>query len=103
MLTIEDLKQLVHVRGMWQDEECYETKCEEYHKVIYIYNHYVYDEEEITHDCIMIDINREHTFGKLYSVEIDQINKFLLKNWKDLFQLDYYEKYLIPLEKEKYE
>lgn len=103
MLTIEDLKQLVHVRGMWQDEKCYETKCEEYRNVIYIYNRYVYDNEDITHDCIMIDINTEHTFGKLHSVEIGQINKFLLKDWKDLFQLDYYDNYLIPLKKEKYE
>ena len=103
MLTIEDLIHLVHVRGLWQDEKCYITKCEEYRNIICIYNHYVYENEEIVHDCITIDINNEHTFGRLCSVEIGQINKFVLKNWKELFDISYYKEFLIPLKENKYE
>ena len=93
-----DLIGIVHQQALWMDEKSYETKCEYYKGSYYIYNHYLWETEDIIHDCIIVICNKQKTYGRLYSVQcFSEINELHIDLYPELFDIEYYKKYKIDL------
>lgn len=100
-LTLKEIIQFVHERGLWQSEKCFKTEITEIKGTLIICNRYLYgtkEEQERVHNPVLIDIHPQNKYvGRLYSVDVATVGKELLINHDWIFDVINYEYYLIDL------
>lgn len=100
-LTLKEIIQFVHERGLWQSEKCFKTEITEIKGTLIICNRYLYgteEEQERVHNPVLIDIHPQNKYvGRLYSVDVATVGKELLINHNWIFDVLNYEYYLIDL------
>lgn len=100
-LTLKQIIQFVHERGLWQSEKCFKTEITEIKGTLIICNRYLYgteEEQERVHNPVLIDIHPQNKYvGRLYSVDVATVGKELLINHNWIFDVLNYEYYLIDL------
>lgn len=104
-MNLEKIINYVHERGLWQSENCYETRCGIVKNMLIVANFFTYGTEEeknICHDTVCIDIHKHDKFkGRLVSVEIHEITITMMMLYSWIFDASNFYEYKIDLHYEK--
>ena len=103
-MNIKEVENFVHNQGLWQTENCFKTEKVKDKNMIIIYNHNTYgtkEEQECCQDTVILEISKDETKAKILSVQFYEITKQKLQKNEFILNPEYYNDYLIVLNKEK--